>query len=133
MAETKATRSDGPDESIASKTDNEKLEHTAGGRTTRDDPLDAGVPMLPGSPDEPQGPEDALGIGPKRGDYTGRVGPSNYQPHQAVPIPAKEQTEGGPNARLEAQAPRAEDIGDDPGVKGGTQLAVETPRPTPKG
>lgn len=109
--------------SIASDADNAKLKHTEGGMTTRDDALDAGVPMLPGSPDEPQGPEDALGIGPKRGDYTGRVGPEGYQPHQSVPIPAKDRTEGGPTARLEAQRPRTEDIGDESGVKGGTHTA----------
>ena len=89
-------------------------------KPTRADALDAGVPMLPGDPSEPQGPEDALGIGPKRGDYTGRIGPESYQPHQAVPIPAKDQVKGGPTARLEAQRPRAEDIGDEKGVKGGT-------------
>ncbi|MBA2439576.1 MAG: hypothetical protein H0V50_02750 [Thermoleophilaceae bacterium] len=120
------------DESIASDADNRKLKHTEGGVTTRDDALDAGVPMLPGSPDEPQGPEDALGIGSKRGDYTGRIGPDSYQPHQSVPIPASEQTAGGPTARLEAQAPRALDIGDEAGVKGGTQLATGTPRPSPR-
>ncbi len=64
---------------------------------------DLGVPMLPGSPDEPQGPEDALGPGPKRGDYTDRLGGPGYLPHQGV----------------EPQKPRAEDIGDEPGVKGG--------------
>jgi hypothetical protein len=121
MTDTK--KASGPDESIASESDNAKLKHVAGDRTTRDDPLDAGVPMLPGDPSEPQGPEDALGIGPKRGDYTSRIGPDGYQPHQSVPIPADEQEEGGPKARLEAQRPRAEDIGDEKGVKGGTQTA----------
>lgn len=121
MAETKKTDSkNDADASIASDADNAKLKHTEGGVTTRADALDAGVPMLPGSPEEPIGPEDALGIGPKRGDYTGRIGPANYQPHQSVPIPAMDQVEGGPKARLEAQAPRAEDIGDEKGVKGGT-------------
>lgn len=122
------------DTTIASPAENARLEHTEGGTTTRDDALDAGVPMLPGSPDEPVGPEDALGIGPKRGDYTGRVGPGDYQPHQSVPIPADERVEGGPTARLEPQRPRTEDIGDDPGVKGGTELAgtESEPRPTPQ-
>ena len=50
-----------------------RLEHSAGGITTRDDRNDLGVPMVQGSGDEPVGPEDALGAGPKRGDYTGRV------------------------------------------------------------
>ena len=107
------------DVSIASDADNAKLKHTEGGVTTRNDALDAGVPMLPGSPDEPQGPEDALGEGPKRGDYTGRVGPEGYQPHRSVPIPARERVTGGPNARLVAQRPLTEDIGDAEGRKGG--------------
>lgn len=65
-------------------------------------PGDLGVPMLPSSGDEPTGPEDALGVGPKRGDYTGRVGES-YHPHSgSVP-----------------QKPRVTDIGDVPGKKGG--------------
>ena len=129
MAETTSKRADGPDETIADPSDNAKLKHSAGGKTTRDE-LDAGVPMLPGSPDEPQGPEDALGIGPKRGDYTGRIGGSEYQPHQSVPIPNAKPGEA--NARLEAQRPRAEDIGDDLGVKGGTQTVAEAPRPAPR-
>lgn len=56
---------------------NEELEHTRGGATTRDS-MDAGVPMTPGSANEPIGPEDALGPGPKRGDYRDRLngGPS---------------------------------------------------------
>lgn len=74
--------------------------------TTRDGGLDLGVPMLPGSPDEPQGPEDALGDGPKRGDYTGRVGPSGYQPHTGT----------------EPQRPKADEVGDAEG-KGGVTTA----------
>lgn len=67
-------------------------------------PGDLGVPMLPGSPDEPVGPEDALGEGPTRGDYRGRIGdPKVYHPHEGTT----------------PQRPRAEDIGDEPGVKGG--------------
>lgn len=79
--------------------------------TTRD-ATDLGVPMLPGDPGEPQGPEDALGVGPKRGDYTNRIGPSHYQPHES------RRTESG-HTVVEAQRPRAEDQGDEPGVKGG--------------
>lgn len=117
MAETKDSKKDA-DDSIASDAQNDKLKHTEGGVTTRDDALDAGVPMLPGSPTEPQGPEDALGIGPKRGDYRGRVGPQDYQPHQSVPN--ANARPGEPTAHLEAQRPRTEDIGDEKGVKGGT-------------
>lgn len=123
MAETDKSKKDA-DASIVSDADNAKLKHTEGGVSTRDDALDAGVPMLPGSPNEPQGPEDALGIGPKRGDYRGRVGPDSYQPHQSVPVPASERVDGGPTAHLEAQRPRTEDIGDEKGVKGGTHPPV---------
>jgi predicted RNA binding protein YcfA (HicA-like mRNA interferase family) len=56
-----------------------RFEHSQGGITTRDDANDLGVDMLPGHPDEPAGPEDALGPGPKRGDY------SQSLPRQANP------------------------------------------------
>lgn len=87
------------------------LEHTEGGRTTRDDPADLGVPMLPGSGDEPQGPEDALGPGPKRGDYSDRVGPSDYDPHEVVA--------GDDGVEVNRQRPRASDQGEVEGEKGG--------------
>jgi len=104
---------------IASSSENKRLEHTEGGVTTRDDILDLGVPMLPGSPDERQGPEDALGRGPKRGDYTNRIGDSNYQPHETLPVNARQRKPGEAGVRLEAQRERAEDIGDEPNLKGG--------------
>lgn len=88
-----------------------KLEHTEGGVTTRDDATDLGVPMLPGSPNEPVGPEDALGVGPKRGDYSDRVGPAGYNPHESL-----RQDDG--TVKVEAQRPRVADQGDAPG-KGG--------------
>lgn len=116
-----ATKSN--DAGIATPEQNKRLEHVDGGTTTRDDALDAGVPMLPGDGSEPQGPEDALGIGPKRGDYRERIGPSGYQPHQSVPVP--DAKPGEATARLEAQRPRADDIGDEPGVKGGTQTVEQ--------
>ncbi len=103
MAETKTD--------VQTKTDTET--------TTRSDATDLGVPMLPGDPSEPVGPEDALGAGPKRGDYRDRVGPGGYQPHQIVAVP--DAKEGEPKARVEAQRPRAADIGDEKGVKGGVQ------------
>lgn len=109
------------DKTIATDKQNAKLEHSEGGVTTRDDALDAGVPMLAGDPSEPVGPEDALGVGPKRGDYTNRVGPSGYEPHQSVPVP--DAKPGEPSVRLVAQRPRAEDIGDEKGVKGGMKPA----------
>lgn len=84
----------------------------AEGVTTRDDKNDLGVPMLAGSSEEPTGPEDALGVGPKRGDYSDRIGPSNYQPHENVP------GEG-----LQAQRPRVKDVSEVAGKKGGVDTA----------
>lgn len=83
------------------------------GVTTRDDKNDLGVKMLAGSPDEPTGPEDALGKGPKRGDYSDRIGPSNYLPHTA----------DGEGGALEAQRPRAAEVGEVEGRKGGVDSA----------
>jgi hypothetical protein len=95
----------------------------------RNDPLDLGVPMLAGSEDkkERQGPEDALGAGPKRGDYRDRIGNSAYHPHTSERIPDDElerDDEGnvtGPRVRVVEQRPRAEEIGDEPGKKGGVE------------
>lgn len=107
------------DDPVASDAENRKLEHSEGGVTTRDDATDAGVPMLPGDPSEPQGPEDALGPGPKRGDYTGRIGDSNYHPHRVEAVP--DAKPGEPTARLVPQRALAEDIGDEKGRKGGVE------------
>jgi hypothetical protein len=71
--------------------------------TTRDDRTDLGVTMVQGSPQEPVGPEDALGPGQKRGDYRDRLGGDGYHPHEGST----------------PQKPRAEEIGDEEGVKGG--------------
>jgi hypothetical protein len=121
---------------------NADLEHSEGGRTTRDDPSDLGVPMTQGQPGEPQGPEDALGLGVKRGDYRDRVDPAA---HEAVALPGggepvyayvkdgvqvEEGTEGATRVQIDVkprqavlpQAPRADDIGDAPG-KGGVTTA----------
>lgn len=95
-----------------------RLEHSAGGATTRDDALDVGVPMLPGSPDEPQGPEDALGEGPTRGDYSGRIGPVNYQPHTTVRVP--DAKPGEPQVRVVAQRQHVQQ-GEVKGKKGGVE------------
>lgn len=108
------------DPSVASEAQNRKLEHTAGGVTTRDDATDLGVPMLPGGANEPVGPEDALGEGPKRGDYSGRIGPSSYQPHELVRV--EDAKPGEPNVRAVPQRPRVEDQGDAPG-KGGVSTS----------
>lgn len=107
-------------EAVASERKNAKLEHSQGGATTRDDALDAGVPMLPGDPDEPVGPEDAFGVGPKRGDYRERLTHvGGALPHVSVPIPNAKP--GEPQSRLEPQIPRAENIGDEKGRKGGVE------------
>ena len=79
-------------------------ERFAGGRTTRDDPLDEGPPM-PGVPGvgEPgvQGPEDAGAVGEDReklqGDYSGRQ-PEPH--HTSVVIPEDEREPGGPMFKL---------------------------------
>lgn len=105
------------DQTVASQEQNDNLEHSADGVTTRADALDVGVPMLPGSPDEPIGPEDALGESPTRGDYRGRIGPANYQPHETVPVP--DAKPGEPQVRVVAQRQNAENIGDLTGRKGG--------------
>lgn len=104
---------------VATDEENAKLEHTMGGSTTRDDANDLGVPMLQGDGSERQGPEDALGEGPKRGDYRERIGPDNYHPHETKIDP-----ETGATV-VEAQRPRTEDIGDVKGKKGGVETTSE--------
>ena len=107
---------------IASQSENTKLEHSAGGVTTRDDATDLGVPMLPGSPDEPVGPEDALGEGPTRGDYSQRIGSDNYHPHTSVRV--KDAAPGEPNVRVVPQRQFVEQ-GEVAGKKGGVDTAGE--------
>lgn len=137
---------------IATEKENQKLKHSRDGVTTRDDAVDAGVPMLQGKPDERTGPEDALGRGPKRGDYTNRLQGSELA-HEVVPNENAGETvtrfvdrESGaaakrgdknsvevavdlePVGRLEPQAPRAQDIGDEEGKKGGVETDPLYPR-----
>lgn len=107
---------------VASAGDNQRLEHSQGGVTTRDDATDLGVPMLPGDPKERVGPEDALGEGPKRGDYRERIGPSNYHPTETVAIEDPEP--GGPTVKVVAQRLRADDIGDEARKKGGVDTGA---------
>jgi hypothetical protein len=122
---------------VAKPEDNAELKHTVelegdekGATTTRKDVLDQGVPMLQGSPSEPQGPEDAFGPGEKRGDYQQRVGAAvgMAESFESVPDP-----DGGepitdddgnvvdhtPRFKLVPQTPRTADIGDVEGEKGG--------------
>ena len=104
----------------AKKSNNDKLEHTEGGVTTRDDALDSGAPMLPGDKSEPSGPEDALGSGAKRGDYADLVGDRQF--YASVPNPDHDPTDpNSPASILVHQNPLVGDRGDDKGVKGGTR------------
>ena len=118
-------RQDPDDPSVASDRQDARLEHSRSGTTTRDDVTDLGVPMLPGDPREPQGPEDALGPGPTRGDYRARIGDASYQPHVSVPVSDPEPD--GPTVNLVPQRPFAEDIGDVPRRKGGVDSADVSP------
>lgn len=96
-----------------------KLKHTEGGVTTRDDALDTGAPMLPGDGSEPVGPEDALGSGPKRGDYSKLIGDRQFS--AAVVNPDHDPSDpNSPATVLVHQNPLVEQRGDDKGVKGGT-------------
>jgi hypothetical protein len=108
--------------SVAAPADNAKLEHTEGGVTTRDDLLDAGVPMTQGKPDERVGPEDALGTEPTRGDYSGRI---DSGPHLAsVPL---DPNEAGDRVRyVNAATGKPAKEGDDDAI------AVPNERPTAK-
>lgn len=98
---------------------------------------DVGVDMLPGSDDEPVGPEDAAGVGPKRGHYEDRVLPSLHS-HEVRRIDDPNATgaegqlveneDGGldraPHSKAFPQAPRFADRGDVPGVKGGVDTSA---------
>lgn len=92
------------------------------------DPLDQGVPVLASDVGEDrrklerQGPEDALGFGPKRGDYSNRLG--GALPHTAVRVETDEKDEAGnyiSHTVLVDQSANLEEIGDEPGLKGGVQ------------
>ncbi len=76
--------------------------HSRGGTTTRDDASDLGVPMRPGDPKESVGPEDALGAGPKRGDYSRRVGGAETLSYTAEPI--EDAPDGTPRFRMVPQS-----------------------------
>lgn len=108
----------------ASEKDNAKLKHSAGGVTTRDDALDSGAPMIAGDPSEPQGPEDALGSGPKRGDYSKLIG--NKQHAASVVNPNHDPSDpNSPRVVLVHQNPLVEQRGDEKGKKGGTHPLSE--------
>ncbi len=104
--------------------ENQKLEHSRGGVTTRDDALDSGAPMLAGDPSEPVGPEDALGAGPKRGDYSKLIGDREH--YASVPNPAFDGSDPDmPRVVLVHQNPLVADRGDEKGVKGGSRPVAE--------
>ena len=117
---SKETKNENQDEAQPGSGANQ-VEHSQGGVTTKHDATDLGVPMLPGSPDEPVGPEDALGSGPKRGDYSKRVGDSSYNPTEVVPVPGAKP--GEPQVQVKDQRPRASDVGEEAGLKGGVDTA----------
>lgn len=92
-------------------------------RSTRSDLMDAGAPMAPGSPDEAVGPEDALGAGPKRGDYSDRI---DSGPHLVTEvIPDDEREEDGPHSRLVPAEARTSQTGDAEGKGGVTTEAAQ--------
>lgn len=133
---------DSDDSAVATTTDNAKLEHTAGGATTRD-PMDAGVPMIQGKPTEPVGPEDALGPGAKRGDYSDRLSSGPSMATRPIPedermtrATARAKAAGAksgltveaaladePRFELVRQGEDAGKVGDEPG-KGGVSTAA---------
>ncbi len=76
--------------------------------------------MLPGDVSEPAGPEDALGSGPKRGDYSEVIGNKRHQ--ASVPNPDYDPSDpSSPASVLVDQNPLVEQRGDEKGVKGGTK------------
>ncbi len=136
MAETtKSSKGESPQtpESAGAK-ENQALEHSVEGSTTRDDNLDVGVPMLQGDPSEPAGPEDALGEGPKRGDYTSRQDGADHYETVRNPRGGEPVRDGDGNIVdleplyvLRRQNERVNDIGEEPGKKGGVDTAEVAP------
>lgn len=151
-----STQTDQPDntteetpEEVAATAANDDLEHSVTGRTTRSDRTDLGVPVTPGDAREPVGPEDALGVGQKRGDYRDRIvgaphegraidgGGQPVRRHvdretgKAVKADAKNavevQVDVAPSGAIVDQRPRADDIGDTPALKGGVETDPDAP------
>ena len=89
--------------------------------TKKHDALDGGVPMAPQAENAPkrQGPEDAADMMDpnRRGDYSNRMAGGESLTSEL--IPENERVPGGPTSRLVPQFPRASEIGDAPGKKGG--------------
>lgn len=142
MAKSKTKTKKADQTGAAEKTDRDRVDSPAEdlGISSGDtvdrasiDALDAGAPMLGGDPSEPQGPEDALGEGDKRGDYSGRQ-PEGTTHYESRAIEGGgglvENKDGGldnsPRSELVEQNPRVEEVGDVPGKKGGVETAAES-------
>jgi hypothetical protein len=89
--------------------------------TKKHDALDGGVPMAPQAENAPKkqtGPEDAADpTANNRGQYADRM--TSGDSYVSEEIPQAERVEGGPTSRLVPQFPRAQEIGVNPGKKGG--------------
>lgn len=73
-------------------------------------PASSDAPMISVDAAPPAGPEDALGKGPKRGDYGDLM--RLEAPHEAVPNPDYDPSKpGSPRSVLEPQAPRVAEVG----------------------
>ena len=130
--EARALREDARIPGVATPTENQKLEHTEGGLNSRSDSHDLGVPMLQGDPAEDQGPEDAFGAGPKRGDYRERV---YTDAHAGValeggglPVYSEPDSDGNrsivdftPHSAVVPQSQNVNEIGEVPARKGGVE------------
>lgn len=101
----------------------------AGDPITRDTD-DLGVPMLEGAAGEPVGPEDALGSGIKRGDYTDRQDGAQHYESVAAEDGGEwneDGTDRNPFYTHENQNARLADIGDTEGKKGGVTSTPTVP------
>jgi len=130
--EAQALREDARIPGVATPKENEKLEHTEGGLNSRNDSHDLGVPMLQGAPAEDQGPEDAFGAGPKRGDYRERVYTDAHagialegggQPVYSEPDKAGNRAivDYTPHSAVVPQSQNVHEIGEVPARKGGVE------------
>ena len=82
------------DEKTTSKT---RPEHPQGGRVTRDDPADLGVPMLQAILRSRRAPKMRWEPARSAATTPERVGNSLYHPHTSEVIPADEREEGRPD------------------------------------
>lgn len=120
-----ASKSNDTPASIASPAENAKLKHSdeSAPATTRDDRLDAGVPMKPVPASEREGydhpgPEDAMGLEPTRGDYSGRI---DSGPH-AASVPTSSDVRAGETVHVNADGEQV-----DKPAKGGASFTEPGP------